>query len=132
MTEPPFLSESIILRIHADELKRYGGQDGIRDENSLQSAIAMPLAGFGERYFHAYPFGMAAAYAYHIAENQPFVDDNKRTALAAALTFLEACDILIQDPDGKLYQAMIDVGNRRLSKDGLSALLKELGDVDNK
>jgi len=132
MMELPFLNESIIIRIHADELKRYGGQDGIRDGNSLKSAIAMPLAGFGETFFHEYPFGMAAAYAFHIAENQPFVDGNKRTGLAAALTFLEACDITVEDPDSKLYQAMIDVGNHRLSKEGLSVSLKGLSNTDKK
>ena len=69
-------------------------------------------------------FGMAAAYAFHIAENQPFVDGNKRTGLNCALTFLKLNGILIKCPGNELFQAMIDVGNRRLSKEGLSRLLE--------
>ena len=126
MIEPPFLSEAIILRLHKDQLERFGGQDGIRDENSLKSAVAMPQAGLGGQFFRSYPYGMAAAYAFHIAENQPFIDGNKRTALAAALTFLEACDISIEDPTSALFDAMIALGNRQLSKDGLEQLFAKM------
>ena len=66
---------------------------------------------------------MAAAYACHIAENQPFIDGNKRTALDSALTFLELCGVSINDPKGKLCQAMIDISSRRFTKEGLEALL---------
>ena len=69
---------------------------------------------------------MAAAYAYHIAENQPFVDGNKRTALDSALTFLELCEITVIDPKHKLYDAMLDIANRRLTKEGLEALFKSM------
>jgi death-on-curing protein len=129
--EPPFLSEAVVLHIHQDQLKRFGGQDGIRDENSLKSAVAMPKAGFGGQFFHNHPHGMAAAYAFHIAENQPFIDGNKRTALAAALTFLEACGVLIEDPTAALFDAMIALGNRQLSKDGLEQLFKKMAKQEN-
>jgi len=69
---------------------------------------------------------MAAAYAYHISENQPFVDGNKRTALGAALIFLEMNGKLVSDPKGRLYEAMMDLANRRLDKKGLAKILKEL------
>jgi death on curing protein len=125
-TDPPFIDESIVLDIHRDQLERYGGRDGIRDENSLKSALAMPQAGFGDTFFHHFPFGMAAAYIFHIAENQPFVDGNKRTELAAGLTFLDACGMPIEGADDRVYQAMIDMGNRKLTKEQLEKLLENL------
>ena len=69
---------------------------------------------------------MAAAYAYHLAENQPFVDGNKRTGLAAALVFLALNGVEIEDPKGLLYNAMMDMAARKLSKKGLAALLRKL------
>ncbi len=69
---------------------------------------------------------MAAAYAFHIAENQPFVDGNKRTALASALVFLDLNLIEINDPNELLYSAMIDIAQKRLQKSGLAKLLQNL------
>src|SRR5258708_2976814 len=112
MSEPKFLTLEEVLEIHRIQLELYGGRDGIRDLGALESAIAQPEGGFSDKYLHSFPFGMAAAYAYHIAENQPFVDGNKRTAVDSALTFLTGNGIEIQDPQTSLYQVMIDVGNR--------------------
>ena len=125
--EPSFLTVNQILSFHHDQLELYGGQDGVRDLGLLHSAIAQPEATFEGEFLHSFPFGMAAAYAYHIAENQPFVDGNKRTALDAALTFLELNGISIRDPKHKLYDAMIDIAKRRLTKEGLEALFKSMG-----
>ena len=71
---------------------------------------------------------MAAAYAFHIAQNQCFVDGNKRTGLDCALTFLEANGITVDDSDTILYQAMFDVGNRQLTKEGLSKLFESMAE----
>lgn len=84
-----FLTYEEILTFHADQLRLFGGQDGIRDDGVLRSAIATPEASFDGIYLHDNVFLMAAAYAFHIAEGQPFVDGNKRTGLNAALVFLE-------------------------------------------
>lgn len=126
MTEPEFLTLAEVLEIHKDLIEAHGGSDGIRDLALLESALAVPQAAFGGTFLHALPFEMAAAYAFHIAENQPFVDGNKRTALAAALVFLEINGVDLRDPKGRLYQAMMDVGARRLDKNGLAALLSAL------
>ncbi len=69
---------------------------------------------------------MAAAYAFHIAENQPFIDGNKRTALAAALLFLDLNEIEIEDLDGLLYQAMLDLSSGKLNKQSMASLLEKL------
>jgi len=125
---PPFLTFEQVLAFHQVQLKLYGGQTGLRDEGLLYSALAQPEASFGDGFFHSYPFGMAAAYAFHIAENQPFIDGNKRVALDCCLTFLELCGISVEDPDGELYDAMIAMGTRKLSKDGFARVLEQLAD----
>ena len=127
MNQPPFLTKDQVLYIHEQQLIAYGGRDGIREPGLLDSALAVPQSGFGEEYFHSYPYGIAAAYAYHIAENQPFVDGNKRTAVVAALSFLDACGIDLNDETGALCDAMKAIGTKNLSKDGLEKLLAKLG-----
>ncbi|HEY3352160.1 MAG TPA: Fic family protein [Polyangia bacterium] len=86
---PDFLSVEEALFLHEEQLARYGGAGGVRDLGLLESAMATPQATFDGRFVHADLFAMAAAYAFHIAQNQPFVDGNKRTGLAAALVFLD-------------------------------------------
>jgi death-on-curing protein len=84
-----FLSVEEVLALHDDQLRLFGGSAGIRDRNALESAIATPAATFDGAFLHDDLFHMAAAYAFHLAENQPFVDGNKRTAINAALVFLD-------------------------------------------
>lgn len=69
---------------------------------------------------------MAAACAFHIAQNQPVVDGNKRTGLLAALVFLDLNGVVIADPEGRLYDAMIEIAERRLDKVGLAGVLRSL------
>ena len=95
---PTFLSIGEILEIHRDQINRYGGDPGIRDLGLLQSALAMPAAGFGGRYLHGDIYEMAAAYLFHIIQNHPFVDGNKRTGVVAALVFLALNNVVIE-PD---------------------------------
>ncbi len=85
-----------------------------------------PQSSFGGEYLHQDIFEMAAAYAFHIAENQPFLDGNKRTALVYALTFLDINGCVILDPDRKLYSALIDIANRKADKYNLADLLRSL------
>lgn len=127
MTEaPPFLTFEQVLAFHQVQLELYGGQTGLRNEGLLYSALAQPEAGLGDNYYHSFPYEMAAAYAFHIAENQPFIDGNKRVALACCLTFLDLCSITIDDPKEELYDAMIAIGTRQLSKEGFADLLERL------
>jgi len=73
---------------------------------------------------------MAAAYAFHLAENQPFVDGNKRTALNAALVFLDINGWIVSDPNERLYDAMIAISARSLDKRGLADVLRQLAVPD--
>lgn len=79
---------------------------GIRDEAALDSAVFMPQQSFDGEFLHKDLFEMAAAYAFHISENQPFVDGNKRTGMAASLIFLRlnSVDLVVEQDD---YEALI-------------------------
>ena len=123
---PDFLSVEEVEFIHGEQLSRYGGTDGLRDRDLLESAVATPQAMFEGEFLHQGLFAMAAAYAFHVAENQPFVDGNKRTGLVSALVFLELNEVTVLDPDGRLYQAMIDIAKHEGDKKSLAALLREL------
>lgn len=124
---PRFLNLAKVLRIHEDQIRRYGGSFGVRDLSLLESALAMPESTFEGRYLHEDLFAMAAAYAFHISQNHPFLDGNKRTALAAALVFLDLNGIVIQDPDGSLYGMMIGAASGRMGKVALREELRRLG-----
>jgi death-on-curing protein len=124
--EPEFLTLDEILEIHDDQIQHYGGDVGIRDRGLLESAVAMPQQSFGGQYLHRDIFEMAAAYAFHVAESQAFVDGNKRTGLAAAYMFLSLNGFHLIEQDDRLYEAMIAVGTRRLDKAGLAQVLREL------
>lgn len=124
-----FLSLDDVLMIHQMQLDEFGGARGIRDQGLLESALQTPQATFGGEFVHTTVFEMAAAYAFHIAQNQPFIDGNKRVGLASALVFLDINSIELNDPDEKLYDAMISIAEKKLSKLDLSKLLEQLYSV---
>lgn len=126
MSEPLFLTLAEVLEIHREQLESHGGRGGVRDLGLLESAVAMPRSGAGGEYHHRSLFDMAAAYAFHIAENQPFIDGNKRVGLAAALIFLDLNGVEIDDPKGRLYEAMMTLGSRKRGKPRLAELLESL------
>jgi death-on-curing protein len=121
----------IVKEIHGAVLEAFGGAGGIRDEGLLHSGVAAPQATFGGQS----PFGdlaeVAGAYLFYLCRNHPFVDGNKRTALAACLVFLEANGRL---PDPGLPEAAIDawetlaldIAASRLDRDGTTKRLRAL------
>ncbi len=68
---------------------------------------------------------MAAAYAFHICQNHPFIDGNKRVALASALVFLDLNGVSISDPEGKLYEMMMAVAESKLGKPDITKVFRE-------
>jgi death-on-curing protein len=90
VSDPAFLDVEDVLLIHEEQLATYGGAAGVRDAGLLESTVAMPRATAGGVHAHEDLFAMAAAYAFHIAQNQPFLDGNKRTGLLAAIVFSRA------------------------------------------
>jgi death-on-curing protein len=88
MTQTVWLLEETLTAIHHRQIAEHGGSDGLRDDGLLSSALARPQNLLAYRESHRDLASLAAAYAYGIARNHPFVDGNKRTALVAARTFL--------------------------------------------
>ena len=117
---PVFLNLSEVFRIHRDQIERYGGEPGIRELGLLQSAVAMPAAGFGGRFLAGDLFEMAAAYLFHITRNHPFVDGNKRTGAACALVFLELNDIQINASEDELAEMVTAVAEGRADKEAIT------------
>ena len=119
-----FLLLEEVLRIHAHQIERYGGSFGVRDAGLLQSAVAAPQASFAGGFLHGTPFEMAAAYLFHLARNHPFLDGNKRAALAAALVFLELNDVSIDAPDEKIVELVLRVATGKASKAEVAVFLE--------
>ena len=116
MKQPRFLLLEEVLRIHAHQIERYGGSFGVRDAGLLLSAVAAPQASFAGGFLHGTPCEMAAAYLFHLARNHPFLDGNKRAALAAALVFLELNDVSLDAPDEELAGLVLRVATGEASK----------------
>jgi death-on-curing protein len=124
--EPKFLTLAEVMYLHDESLARYGGSPGIRELGLVESALGSAKNAFW--YGHGGDFEIAAAYAFHIAESQAFVDGNKRTATAAAISFLRKNGRRFPKDDGSIYQAMIAIAEKRLDKTGLAAVLKRLSE----
>ncbi len=124
MDEPRFLTLAEVLHLHDQSLARFGGLAGIGDRGLLESALASAKNTFW--YGSGGWFEIAAAYAFHIAEAQAFLDGNKRTAAAAAIAFLRLNGLPFPPDDGSVYSAMIAVANKHLDKPGLAERLRRL------
>lgn len=122
--EPLFLSLDEVLALHEDQIRRYGGTHGLRDQTLLSSALGTPSATFGGQFLHQDLFEMAAAYLYHLAQNHPFLDGNKRSALASALMFLWMNDVEIVTEEDSLTDLVLGVAEGRISKAEVAVFLK--------
>jgi death-on-curing protein len=121
--EPEFLTPAIVEQLHADSLALFGGSAGVRDRGMVESALASArntyLYGRGDL------FDIAASYAFHIAEAQAYLDGNKRTAVAAALTFLKGNGVKLNLDDGVIYDAMIAIAEKRMTKENLAGIFRK-------
>ena len=128
---PVHLDTEAVLAIHAEVLAAHGGGAGIRDKALLESAVAAPRASYAGEPLITNVIELGAAYLFYLCRNHPFVDGNKRTALAACLVCLQINDAL-PDPDlpGRDiddWEALVmDVAASREDRAGLSRRLKAL------
>ncbi len=111
-----FLGLDEVLSLHRDQVARYGGAEGVRDLGLLESAVAVPEASFGGSYLHATLPEMAAAYLFHLAQNHPFVDGNKRIAAAALFMFLYLNDLLLECTEDELVELTLGVARGSTTK----------------
>jgi death-on-curing protein len=117
-----------IKAIHTEVLGAHGGPAGLRDAALLESAVAAPQATMAGEPLLTNPVELAAAYLFYLCRNHPFVDGNKRTALATCLVFLSENDLL---PDEELdidagERLTLDVAASQLDREQTTARLKKL------
>lgn len=122
------LTVSAVQAIHAEVLKAHGGAPGIRDLALLESAVAAPQATMMGQPLITDPIEVAAAYLLYICGNHPFVDGNKRTALASALTFLAENNLLPEEllPVNDWENLVLDVAAGRIDRAETTVRLREL------
>ena len=124
MDDIDFLSFDDVEELHAEQLAMYGGREGILDENVVRSAVAMPQASMFGQYLHKDIAEMGAAYLFHFAAAQGFVDGNKRTGVVAAVEFLGRNGFMIDATEDEMYETAMHVANGRMSKEGLGDWLR--------
>jgi death on curing protein len=123
---PDFLTLEDVLDIHPQQLARFGGGEGLREQGLLESAVAQPQASFGGQFMHADVWEMAAAYLFHVVSNHPFVDGNKRVGLLAALVFLELNGVSLTHGSEELYELTMAVAAGQKTKPEVTAELRRL------
>ncbi len=124
MTDIVWLTTELVVAIHGEQLARFGGPAGIRDVGMLESALGRSMNK------HAYEgvedlAVLAAAYAFGIARNHPFVDGNKRAALLSLIVFLGLNDIDFVAPEAEAVVAIQSLAAGTLSEDGLARWIRD-------
>ena len=119
-----------VKALHEVVLRVHGGSVGIREENLLESAVAAPQATMMGRPMIEDPIEVAAAYLFYLCRNHPFVDGNKRAALATCLVFLGQNGLLPEQKinDDALESFVLDVAASRIDRDETTRRLKALVD----
>jgi death-on-curing protein len=123
VTEWRWVDGRVALALHAEQLRAWGGAQGVRDEGLLESALARPqnLAAYGEPDIA----DLAASYAYGLAKNHPFVDGNKRTALVVCETFIMDNGKLLAASDAELAVLFEELAAGDVSEDELADWFRE-------
>lgn len=122
---PLLLTLDEVLSLHAEQIRLFGGSSGLRDLGLLESAMGTVEATFDGAFLHETVFAMAAAYLHGICRNHPFLDGNKRTAVAAALTFLEMNGIEVDADEDAFYDLVIGAAEGHVSKAAVAVFLEK-------
>jgi death-on-curing protein len=123
MTEPKWLTVQILVAIHAEQLRRYGGPEGIRDLGMLESALDRPRNRWA--YEGADIAQLAAAYAFGVARNHPFIDGNKRAAFLACVVFLDINGVDFFAPEPEVVVAMLKLAAGEMEEDGFARWIRD-------
>ncbi len=123
MTEPFWLNRQIIIAIHDEQLAIHGGASGLRDEGMLESALDRPKNKWS--YENAELPELAAAYAFAIAGNHPFIDGNKRTSLLALYTFLGVNGIDFNVPEADAAAMILSLAAGEVSEESLTRWIRD-------
>jgi death-on-curing protein len=123
MNEPFWLDVDLIVDLHAEQLARFGGPEGIRDRGMLESALARPVNRwhYGETHLDQ----LAAAYAFGLARNHPFVDGNKRIAFQSMMTFLRVNGIWFAPPPAAATAIILALASGEVGEEGLARWIRD-------
>lgn len=124
MEEPVFLTEEQVVSLNLRAITKDGGTHGILNRGLLSSAVAMPQASFEGRYLHDSMAAMAGAYLYHICQAHAFHDGNKRTAVLAAVVFLDLNGYDLEVDDDAFEELVVSVATHKAGKDRVTAFIK--------
>ena len=123
MKEPRWVSRSVVLAIHGDQVAQHGGSLGLRDEGLLESALERP-----KNRLHYEPdsdlAALAAAYGFGVTRNHPFIDGNKRVAFQLMYVFLGLNRLTISATEPDVVALMLELASGNLSEDELSDWLR--------
>lgn len=120
-----FLTLEDVLEIHQDQINRYGGRPGIRDQNLLLSALSQPPSAFGGQYLHTTIYDKASAYLFHICQNHPFIDGNKRVATVSALMFLALNNYSYDYKEAELEKIALSTAAGKMKKVDIADFLSK-------
>ena len=123
MTEPFWLTRQMIVAIHDEQLTIHGGASGLRDEGMLESALDRPKNRWA--YEQAELAELAAAYAFGIARNHPFVDGNKRAAFGALIVFLGLNDIDFLVSPESATAMILSLAAGEVNEEGLTRWIRD-------
>jgi death on curing protein len=123
MTEPVWLTRQIIIAIHDEQLAIHGGASGLRDAGMLESALDRPKNKWS--YENVEIAELAAAYAFGIARNHPFVDGNKRTSLLALYTFLGVNGVDFDVPEAEAATMILSLAAGEVSEESLTRWIRD-------
>ncbi|UUP18871.1 type II toxin-antitoxin system death-on-curing family toxin [Nitratireductor thuwali] len=118
-----FHSRDFVEALHLEQLRLHGGASGIRDEGALESALHRPLQ--KQAYEDTDLCTLAAAYLFGIAKNHPFVDGNKRTALAAADLFLFFNGLSMEAEQEEVIQLVLMTASGEIDEEGIAAFFRD-------
>ncbi len=123
MSEWLWLRPDTAEAVHSEQLADWGGGEGIRDSGALDSALARPrnLAAYGDPDAAA----LAAAYAFGVAKNHPFVEGNKRTAWVLARMFLAKNGLVLKFSDAEAVVIMVGLASGEVSETELAAWFRK-------
>jgi death-on-curing protein len=123
MSEPVWLEVHIVEAIHEHQLAIFGGGAGLRDRGALESALGRPVNKYA--YEDADLAALAAAYAFGIARNHPFIDGNKRVALLALVTFLGLNGVDFLVPEEEAAAMILSLAAGEVDEDGLTRWIRD-------
>jgi death on curing protein len=123
VSEPFWLTRQMIVAIHDEQLAIHGGASGLRDEGMLESALDRPKNKWA--YENAELADLAAAYAFGIARNHPFVDGNKRTSLLALYTFLGVNGFDFNVPEAEAAAIILSLAAGEVSEESLARWIRD-------